>query len=88
MAEADWNLSEGRFLSYVLAAVDTRGQPLFIVLNAAQLPVDFTLPEWPNVRHWANAIDTGEDGDRVGSGAPGTQLSARRLTVLVFAGEP
>jgi glycogen operon protein len=87
MAEADWNFAEGRFLSYVLAAPNG-GQPLFIVLNAAQQPVDFTLPEWPNVRHWANVIDTGEDGDRVGSGAPGTGLSARRLTVLVFAGEP
>jgi glycogen operon protein len=87
MAEADWNFAEGRFLSYVLAPPDERGQPLYIVLNAAQQPVDFTLPEWPNVRHWANAIDTGEDGDRVGSGAPGAGLGARRLTVLVFAGE-
>jgi glycogen operon protein len=88
MAEADWNFAEGRFLSYVLAAPDEHGQPLFIVLNAAQQPVDFTLPEWPNVRHWAVAVDTGEDGDHVGSGAPGTGLSARRLTVLVFTGEP
>jgi glycogen operon protein len=88
MTETDWNFAEGRFLSYVLAPPDERRQPLFIVLNAAQQPVDFTLPEWPNVRHWANAIDTGEDGDRVGSGAPGTELTARRLTVLVFAGEP
>jgi glycogen operon protein len=88
MAEADWNFAEGRFLSYVLTPPDERGQPLYIVLNAAQQPVDFTLPEWPNVRHWANTIDTGEDGDRVGSGAPGAGLSARRLTVLVFAGEP
>ena len=86
MAEADWNFAEGRFLSYVLAAPGD-GQPLFIVLNAAQQPVDFTLPEWPSVRHWAIAIDTGEDGDRVGSGAPGEKLSARRLTVLVFVGE-
>jgi glycogen operon protein len=87
MTEADWNFAEGRFLSYALAAIGG-GQPLYVVLNAAQQPVEFTLPEWPNVRHWAIAIDTGEDGDRVGSGAPGTKLSARRLTVLVFTGEP
>jgi glycogen operon protein len=87
MEEADWNFAEGRFLSYVLGAPNG-GQPLFIVLNAAQQPVEFTLPEWPNVRQWAVAIDTGEDGDRVGSGAPGAKLSARRLTVLVFVGEP
>jgi glycogen operon protein len=87
MAEADWNFAEGRFLSYVLAAIGG-GQPLYVVLNAAQQPVEFTLPGWPNVRHWAIAIDTGEDGDRVGSGAPGAKLSARRLTVLVFTGEP
>jgi glycogen operon protein len=88
MAEADWNFAEGRFLSYVLAAAGGRGQPLYVVLNAAEQSVEFILPEWPDVRHWENAIDTGEDGDRVGSGTPGSKLSARRLTVLVFAGEP
>jgi glycogen operon protein len=87
MMETDWNFAEGRFLSYILAAPDERGQPLYIVLNAAQQPVDFKLPEWPNVRRWTNAIDTGENGEHVGDGAPGTGLSARRLTVLVFAGE-
>jgi glycogen operon protein len=87
MTEADWNFAEGRFLSYVLAAIGG-SQPLYVVLYAAQQPVEFTLPDWPNVRHWAIAIDTGEDGDRVDSGAPGTKLSARRLTVLVFTGEP
>jgi glycogen operon protein len=88
MAEADWNFAEGRFLSYVLAAAGGRSQPLYVVLNAAEQSVEFILPEWPDVRHWENAIDTGEDGDRVGSGTPGSKLSARRLTVLVFAGEP
>jgi glycogen operon protein len=87
MADADWNFAEGRFLSFLLAA-SAEGAPVFIVLNAAQQPVDFTLPEWPHVRHWASKIDTAENGDHAGSGAPGTGLSARRLTVLVFAGEP
>jgi glycogen operon protein len=87
MNEADWNFAEGRFLSYVLAAADDRGKPLYIVLNAAQQPVEFTLPEWLAVKHWANVIDTGENGDSAGNGPPGTKLSARRLMVLVFAGE-
>jgi glycogen operon protein len=88
MAEADWNFAEGRFLAFVLAAATERGRPLLIVVNAAHEPVEFALPEWPGVRNWANVLDTGENGDRAGSGAPGAKLNARRLTVLAFAGEP
>jgi glycogen operon protein len=88
MTEADWNFAEGRFLSYVLARPDDNGQPLYIVFNAAQQPVEFTLPDWPDVGHWAVVIDTGEDGDRIDGAAPQTRISARPLTVVVFAGEP
>jgi glycogen operon protein len=87
MTEEDWNFPEGRFLCYVLAAPDDDGQPLFIVLNAAQQPIEFTLPQWPSVRTWANLLDTGENGERAGGGAPDAKLSARPVTVLVFAGE-
>ena len=87
MTEADWNFPEGRFLSYVLAPVSPRGQSLFITINAAREPIEFTLPEWPQVRQWQNLLDTGENGDRTGGGAPGAKLTARQLTVLVFAGQ-
>jgi glycogen operon protein len=87
MSEADWNFAEGRFLSYVLAAINERDQPLFIVLNAAQEPVDFTLPAWERVTAWRNLIDTGENEGRTGNGAPGAALRARARTVLVFTGE-
>ena len=86
MAEADWNFAEGRFLSYVLAPEAEGGQPLFIILNAAQQPVEFTLPGWSATKNWTNVLDTGENGDAAGSGAPGTKLTARSLTVLAFAG--
>jgi isoamylase len=88
MHDDDWNFPEGRFLAYVLAPSSEGGQPLYIVLNAAQEPVEFTLPEWPNVKNWANVLDTGENGDSTGAGVPNTKLSARPRTVIAFAGEP
>jgi glycogen operon protein len=86
MAEADWNFAEGRFLSFVLAKPAQGGEPLYVVFNAAQQPVEFTLPEWPDVKSWNVVLDTGEDGERIGDGAPMARQSARPLTVLVFAG--
>jgi glycogen operon protein len=88
MSESDWNFPDGKFLCFVLAAPIAGGHPLCVTLNAAQEPVEFTLPEWPNVATWVNVIDTGENGEPVGNGAVGSKLQARRLTVLVFAGEP
>jgi glycogen operon protein len=87
MTEDDWNFPEGRFLSYVLAPVTPRGEPLFITINAAREPIEFTLPEWPQVRQWANVLDTGENGDRTAGGMAGAKLTARQLTVLAFAGK-
>jgi glycogen operon protein len=86
MTEADWNFPEGRFLAYMLAPASSRGEPLFITINAARQSIEFTLPEWPQVQQWANVLDTGENGERSGSGSPGAKLTARQLTVLVFAG--
>jgi glycogen operon protein len=86
MTEEDWSFAEGRFLSYVLAPVVAGGEPLFIVLNAAQQPVEFILPEWPDVAAWSVVLDTGENGERVGDGKPGERIAARPLTVTVFAG--
>ncbi|MBV9555824.1 MAG: glycogen debranching protein GlgX [Pseudolabrys sp.] len=88
MGEGDWNFEEGRFLSYVLAPIDEGGRPLYIVLNAAQEGVEFTLPEWPLVAHWINVLDTAENGDHVQGGGPNEKRSARPLTVIAFAGEP
>ena len=86
MTEEDWSFAEGRFLSYVLAPVVAGGEPLFIVLNAAQQPVEFMLPEWPGVGAWTVVLDTGEDGERIEDGKPGEQRHARPLTVIAFAG--
>jgi glycogen operon protein len=86
MAEEDWNFTDGRFLSYVLAPIEAGGQPLFVVLNAAQQPVEFTLPEWSGVDRWEALVDTGENDDRVDGGKPGEMRHARPLTVSIFAG--
>jgi len=86
MAEADWNFAEGRFLAYVLAASGD-GQPLFVVLNAAQQPVEFSLPDWPDTKSWSQVLDTGATGEPAKNGAPGGKLSISPLSVLAFAGE-
>jgi glycogen operon protein len=86
MTEADWNFAEGRFLAYILAATGD-GQPLFVVLNAAQQPVELSLPEWPNTKGWSQVLDTGENGERHGDGAPGGKLCIKPFSVLAFAGK-
>src|SRR6185312_10090810 len=58
MSEADWNFPDGRFLAYVLGAAADGGEPLLIVLNGADDPVDITAPEWPAVARWQCLIDT------------------------------
>jgi isoamylase len=86
MEESDWNFSEGRFLSYVLAPLTQSGDPLLVVLNAADQDVEAVAPEWPGVTVWQKVLDTTErehfDALRVGE--PWT-TSAR--CVLAFAGK-
>jgi isoamylase len=88
MGEQDWNFPDGRFLSYVLAAPDSGGQPLFIVLNGADDDVEITFPEWPGVAKWQNVLDTSigtAHYDPVGAGG---HWASRSKSVLIFAGEP
>jgi len=87
MSEDDWKFPDGKFLCFVLAPPGDGGKPLCTVLNAAREPIAFTLPEWPNIATWINVLDTGED-ERTPDGKPGTELQARPLAVLAFAGEP
>ncbi|MBV9346837.1 MAG: glycogen debranching protein GlgX [Pseudolabrys sp.] len=85
MTEADWNFPEGRYVSFILGPVEPGGQPLFIILNGAQEPVQFTGPEWPNVAKWSTVLNTA--GDDL-SFTPGEMANAPPLSVLVLAGGP
>lgn len=86
MAEHDWSFFEGRFLAYLLAPQEPGDGPLFIVMNAALEPVEFSMPEWSGVADWRVMIDTGDASERVADGSPGGRLSCRPQSVLVFAG--
>ena len=90
MSEEDWNFAEGRFLSYVLASPTDGGEPLYIVLNASEVDIEITLPEWSNVQQWSVLLDTAsypqppDDAART----PGSTLASLSSSVLVFAGRP
>jgi glycogen operon protein len=88
MGEGDWNFPDGRFLSYVLAAVHEKGQPLFIVLNGADEAVDVTFPEWPNTAQWQRVLDTSDGQSNADAGKPGETWSAQARAILAFAGAP
>jgi glycogen operon protein len=90
MKEDDWKFPEGRFLAYILAGLDWRGEPLFIVFNAAENGVELTLPNCQNVAKWSRVLDTvanavPEDGTPE---TPGAKLIAPPHSILVFAGSP
>jgi glycogen operon protein len=88
MSEADWSFPDGRFLAYVLGAGVEHGEPLLIVLNGADEPVDVTGPEWPKVARWACIIDTANGQSNSATLEIGARWSAQQGSVLAFAGEP
>jgi len=86
MNEQDWNYPDGRFIAYVLAAAREGGEPLFIMLNGADEPVDITFPEWPSVERWQCVLDTSNGHPNAPACKPGDKWSAQARTVLAFAG--
>jgi glycogen operon protein len=85
MAEEDWKFPEGRFLSYVLGAVDSHA-PLYIVLNAAPESVKFILPKFDAYRQWEQVLDTAEDVQSSPRHDRGAQMEASPQAVLAYAG--
>jgi isoamylase len=85
MAEDDWKFPEGRFLSYVLGAVDSRA-PLYIVLNAAPDPVKFILPKFDACRQWEQVLNTAEDVQTSQPHDCGVEMEASPQAVLAYAG--
>jgi glycogen operon protein len=86
MEEADWNFPEGRFLSYVLGPKEQGEPPLFIVLNAAPEPIEFTLPKLPEYTKWSCVLDTTTASEAPDSVASGKTAHAPPRSVLAFMG--
>ena len=87
MSDEDWNFPEGRFVSYVLAAVEGSEGPLYIVLNGSDIAVEITGPQWPDVGQWRQVLDT-SDGAEIPVLRVGEQAQAQARTVVAFAGKP
>ena len=90
MKEEDWNFTDGRYLSYVLAAMTDGGEPLFIALNASDQAIELTMPQWPRVGNWTAVLDTAAYPQAPDPSArpSGTKLSSQAQSVLAFAGLP
>ncbi len=86
MTEQDWNFPEGRFLSYVLGPIEKEQAPLFIVLNAAPEPIEFTLPTIPDHNTWTMILNTAP-GSNLGQHLPAASKSkAPGRSVLLYSG--
>jgi glycogen operon protein len=88
MSAQDWDFAEGRFLSYILAPVEDSPGALFIVLNAAEQPVDFILPAEPAGKAWTCVLATVPLGTAAGASPDyqaGKSCRAPARSVTVFA---
>ena len=88
MSEADWNFPDGHFLAYVLGAAAEGSEPLLIVFNGADEPVNVTGPQWPAVARWQCLIDTANGQSNSAVLELGAHWSAQPRSLLAFAGEP
>jgi isoamylase len=86
MTEEDWRFPEGRFLAYVLGPAEPGGEPVYIVLNAAPQPIEFTLPMLPEYSRWTCLINTAVAVTETEAYESGTEAKAPPNSVLVFAG--
>ena len=69
-----------------MLAADERGQPLFVVLNAAPEDIAFTLPQVPGGDHWIKVLDTSSESANKRNPRRGARLTAPGRSVLVFSG--
>jgi len=87
MKEENWGFAEARFLAYVLSPIQQDGEPIFIVLNAAEDGVEFTFPSWPGANHWSCVLTTA-NGDRLPDSDAGAAAQAQPRSASVYAGLP
>ncbi len=88
MAEADWNFPDGSFLAYVLSPDPPADAALFIVLNGAEQPIEFKLPQLAHYKVWRRMLDTSENDVATTEHMPGSSDTAQARSVLVFEGRP
>jgi glycogen operon protein len=90
MNEDDWKSPESRFLAYILTSNGNGGEPLFIVFNAAENGVEFTLPPSANVVGWSRVLDTAANSvlSDEKNATPGMKLIASPVSIMAFAGKP
>ena len=86
MTEADWKFPEGRFLAYVLGAVQQGQVPIFVVLNAAPEEISFKLPKLPEYSSWRQVLNTAETRPNNVELASGSETKAPPHAVLAFGG--
>jgi len=86
MTESDWKFPEGRFLAYVLGAVEQGQPPIFIVLNAAPEEIAFKLPKLPEYSSWRQVLNTAETHPNGVTFASGSATKAPPHAVLAFGG--
>jgi isoamylase len=86
MTEQDWNFPEGRFLAYVLGAVEQGQAPIFIVLNAAPEAIAFKLPKMPEYKNWEQVLNTADSEQTTLSFVSAADAEAPPRSVLAFAG--
>jgi len=87
MVEEDWNFPGARFIAYVLGPVEPGGEPIFVVLNAAPQPIEFSLPTLPQYSRWTSLLNTTLAPDRTEVQAAGAKAKAPPRSVLLFAGQ-
>jgi len=86
MTEQDWNFPDGRFLAYVLGALEPHDPPLYIVLNAAPQTVEFLFPNLLECARWILQLNTAAPERNDQAFDRGAKWQAPARSVMVFAG--
>jgi glycogen operon protein len=87
MTDEDWNFPNGRFLAYMLGAQSQAGVPLYVALNAADDPIEATLPTVEGLNGWREELNTTPDaGERQWNADAKVEIAPR--SVVVLSGRP
>jgi glycogen operon protein len=87
MTQADWTAPDSRLLCYVLSPLDSKGLPLYVVLNAAPARIGFKLPAPPKYNWWTEMLNSASPAQQRREVACGSVLQAPAQSVLVFVGK-
>jgi glycogen operon protein len=70
----------------VLGATEPGLPPLFVVVNSAPQPIDFSFPKLPEFKVWQQLLDTAVDREVIEPFASGGKTTALPRSVLAYAG--